>query len=62
MLGAFGCGAFANDPRIVADASFRALEEYIQYFDMVEFAIYCRNHELENFNAFFDTYERTVLF
>ncbi|MBQ7504697.1 MAG: TIGR02452 family protein [Ruminococcus sp.] len=62
VLGAFGCGAFANDPRIVADASFRALEEYIQYFDMVEFAIYCRNHELENFNAFFDTYERTVLF
>lgn len=58
VLGAFGCGAFANDPRIVADATFEALEEFISYFDVVEFAIYCRKYETENFDAFIQTYER----
>ena len=58
VLGAFGCGAFANDPRIVADATFEVLEEFISYFDVVEFAIYCRKYETENFEAFMQAYER----
>ena len=58
VLGAFGCGAFANNARIVSDATFEALEEFIEYFDVIEFAIYCRKHETENFDAFLQTYER----
>ena len=58
VLGAFGCGAFANDPRVVADATFEALDEFIKYFDVVEFAIYCRKFETENYDAFLQTYDR----
>ena len=52
ILGAFGCGAFANDPGAVAAAYKEALEEYGQYFRYVEFAVYCREHEQENYLAF----------
>ena len=52
ILGAFGCGAFANDPGAVAAAYKEALEEYGQYFRYVEFAVYCREHEQENYIAF----------
>lgn len=52
ILGAFGCGAFANDPGAVAAAYKEALEEYGQYFRYVEFAVYCRDHEQENYIAF----------
>lgn len=40
VLGAFGCGAFGNDPLIVATAAGRVLEKYRKNFDTVEFAIY----------------------
>ncbi|MBR4656177.1 MAG: TIGR02452 family protein [Oscillospiraceae bacterium] len=52
VLGAFGCGAFENDPNVVARAYAAALEEYRHYFDTIEFAIYCREWETENYNAF----------
>ena len=53
VLGAFGCGVFKNDPRIVAEAWFDALEKYKSFFDFVEFAVYCRNRENDrNFHAF----------
>lgn len=52
VLGAFGCGVFRNDPRMVANAFFMALEEYRNRFDLIEFAIYCRGDETENFKAF----------
>ena len=52
VLGAFGCGAFQNDPNVVARAYAAALEEYRRYFDTIEFAIYCREWETENYNAF----------
>ena len=61
VLGAFGCGAFANNPRVVADATFDALEEFINCFDMVEFAIYCRKYETENYDAFLQTYKRRTI-
>lgn len=55
ILGAFGCGAFANDPWAVARAYKDALEEYGQYFKYIEFAVYCRDYETENYNAFRQT-------
>lgn len=52
VLGAFGCGAFRNDPEAVAEAFFTVLEEYRHRFDLIEFAVYCRENETENFDAF----------
>lgn len=42
ILGAFGCGAFGNDPAIVAAAAARVMETYkcTELFDVVEFACY----------------------
>ena len=52
VLGAFGCGAFMNDPNVVAKAYSDALEEYCRRFDVIEFAIYCRAWETANYDAF----------
>ena len=52
VLGAFGCGAFQNDPNIVAKAYRDALKEYGKRFDVIEFAIYCRDYETENYDEF----------
>lgn len=52
VLGAFGCGAFANDPKVVAKAYYAALANYRARFDVIEFAIYCRDYETENYDAF----------
>ena len=52
VLGAFGCGAFANDPEVVAKAYHAALANYRARFDVIEFAIYCRASETANYNAF----------
>ena len=52
VLGAFGCGAFMNDPEIVAKVYHAALASYRARFDVIEFAIYCRDHETDNYDAF----------
>ena len=52
VLGAFGCGAFANDPESVALGIRRALKDYSFSFDVIEFAIYCRPGETKNYDAF----------
>jgi len=52
VLGAFGCGAFRNDPRVVAKAYANVLRDCRRYFDLIEFAIFCRDFETENFDAF----------
>lgn len=52
VLGAFGCGAFRNDPKVVARAYANVLEGMEDLFDLVEFAIYCRDYETENYDAF----------
>ncbi len=52
ILGAFGCGAFANDPHIVAKVYHSVLEQYAERFERVEFAIYCKEHETDNYLAF----------
>ena len=52
VLGAFGCGAFRNDPQVVAKAYANVLKDCRCYFDLVEFAIFCRDFETENYDVF----------
>ncbi len=52
VTGAFGCGAFQNNPEVVANAYKKILPEFEGYFKEVVFAIYCRPQEMQNFNAF----------
>ncbi|MBQ8781790.1 MAG: TIGR02452 family protein [Oscillospiraceae bacterium] len=52
VLGAFGCGAFRNDPLVVAQAYRKLLDEYRQYFENITFAVYCPPDKKENFNIF----------
>ena len=52
VLGAFGCGAFSNDPNVVAKAYHAAVEDYKDHFSEIEFAIYCRDYETENYKVF----------
>lgn len=52
VLGAFGCGAFKNNPYVVARAYREVLKDYAGKFKEIEFAIYCKGYETENFDAF----------
>lgn len=54
VLGALGCGAFRNNPTIVAEAYKELMKEYAKYFDEIEFAIYCREYDKENYYIFKD--------
>lgn len=58
VLGAFGCGAFRNDPAVVAEAYKAALIEMGKYFDKVVFAIYCGRYETENYDIFNEIIKR----
>ena len=52
MLGAFGCGAFKNNPYVVAKAYKDILKEYRNHFDLIEFAIFTNEYNKENYLAF----------
>ena len=52
ILGAFGCGAFRNNPYVVAEAYHKVLEQEAINFKEIEFAVYCRSFEDENYQAF----------
>ena len=52
ILGAFGCGAFANNPRIVARAAKNVVEKYRYAFKIIEFAVYCNPRDDENYRVF----------
>ena len=52
ILGAFGCGAFANKPEIVAMAAKNVIQEYRYAFVTIEFAIYCNSWDMENYKVF----------
>ena len=52
VLGAFGCGAFRNEPQVVARAYKTALEEFPKVFRKIEFAVYFKPGSSENYDAF----------
>ena len=52
VLGAFGCGAFKNNPSVVAEAYKELMKQYAKYFDEIEFAVYCREYDKENYYLF----------
>ena len=53
VLGAFGCGAFKNDPTTVARAMHDACNEYKEYFDIINFAVVKKgNRTNENYRVF----------
>ena len=52
VLGAFGCGAFRNDPTVVANAYKTAMSVFPKVFDKIEFAVYCPPGRSENYDVF----------
>ena len=52
ILGAFGCGAFANPPKLVAKAMHAAIEAHIYDFETIELAIYCSPRDTSNYETF----------
>lgn len=54
ILGAFGCGAFMNDPEIVAAAAKETIQGFMHVFKTIEFAVYCRPGDDTNYLCFRD--------
>lgn len=52
ILGAFGCGAFANPPELVAKAMHIAIDEHKYDFETIELAIYCSSRDTLNYEVF----------
>ena len=52
ILGAFGCGAFRNPPEIVAKVFYNVMQDYLEYFDAIEYAVYHTECEVANYEAF----------
>lgn len=52
ILGAFGCGAFANNPEVVARAAKNVVKEYKYAFQEIEFAVYCTPRDERNYKVF----------
>ncbi|MBP3808686.1 MAG: TIGR02452 family protein [Eubacterium sp.] len=55
VLGAFGCGAFQNNPEVVARAYKIAIQEFPKVFKKIEFAVYCPPGDSKNYDVFYDT-------
>lgn len=55
ILGAFGCGAFRNPPEVVAKVFNNVMQNYLCYFDTIEYAVYHTEREVSNYDAFYDT-------
>ena len=52
ILGAFGCGAFRNPPEIVAKVFNNVMQNYLCYYDTIEYAVYHAEREVANFETF----------
>ena len=52
VLGAFGCGAFENNPEVVARAYRTALQVFPKVFSRIEFAVYCSPKDTTNYDVF----------
>lgn len=57
ILGAFGCGAFMNNPEVVAMAAKNVINEYLNAFKVIEFAVYCSPRDNRNYKVF----DRTLM-
>lgn len=64
VLGAFGCGAFGNDARLVSDLFYKALKEFNydgmrakDFFRRIDFAVLDRTKGQYNFNEFNRNFE-----
>lgn len=60
VLGAFGCGAFGNNPKSVARGMQLALKEFDSQFEEIVFAIYHQPYELRNYQVFKRVFEGKV--
>lgn len=56
ILGAFGCGAFCNPPEIVAKAFYDVQKKYENYFETIEYAVFCGGHETQNYEGFCEAF------
>ncbi len=54
VLGAFGCGAFANNPEVVAKVYKEVVDEFDGYFRKIEFAVYCSERDTKNYKIFYE--------
>ena len=52
ILGAFGSGAFNNNPEVVAQAYKDVLKDYIGHFKEVTFSVYCPLGKKENYEVY----------
>jgi uncharacterized protein (TIGR02452 family) len=52
ILGAFGCGVFANPPEVVVDAFNNVLPEFRNHFETIEFAVYTTRMDSPNYWGF----------
>lgn len=52
ILGAFGCGAFENNPEVVATASRNVIKDYLHAFRTIEYAIHCNPWDEHNYDIF----------
>ncbi len=58
VLGAFGCGAFQNDPAVVAAAYKTALDVFPKVFERIEFAVFCPPGSERNYEEFRKVFEK----
>ena len=52
ILGAFGCGVFANPPELVVESFNIVLPEFRNHFETIEFAVYAASMDSPNYRAF----------
>ena len=52
ILGAFGCGAFANPRELVAKAMHASIDEHKYDFETIELAVYCPLRDTSNYEVF----------
>ena len=60
ILGAFGCGAFRNNPRVVAQVLVRLAQKYVRAFKVIEFAVYCPPADDTNYQEFVKACKRNA--
>ena len=60
ILGAFGCGAFRNPPKLVAEIFAEFTEKYRSCFDVIEYAVFHVDHERTNYEAFKNAMKRFI--